>query len=210
MHRSQPRALALTASLGAALALSGCGGVMKFSDSTPISITGPAPEEPPPPPKRVEVKQDRIEINEKIQFELDKAVIRPESHNLLDEVVEVLRENVQLKKVDIIGHTSDEGADTYNQQLSEKRAKAVMEYLTSHGIDTKRLTAKGMGESEPIADNATERGKEKNRRVEFLIVEQTGASAKASEDGEKQPKKKPKKKEKSAKKSEKKTAGGTP
>jgi outer membrane protein OmpA-like peptidoglycan-associated protein len=162
--------------------LAACGGVTKFSDTTPIAVVVPAPKppEPPPPPpppkkpKRVEVKVDRIEITEKIQFELDKATIKSESHGLLNEIVDVLKENPSIKKVDIIGHTDSDGADKYNQDLSDRRAKAVLEYLTSHGIDEKRLTSKGMGESKPIADNNTAEGKEKNRRVEFLIVEQEG------------------------------------
>lgn len=173
MHRRQGRGRARAITLGVAmLAVTACGGVTKFADTTAISIKGPAIEAPPEPPKRVEVKADRIEITEKIQFELDKAIIRPESHGLLDEIVQVIRENTHIKKVDIIGHTSDEGSDVYNMSLSDKRAKAVMEYLTSHGIDKGRLNAKGLGESQPLSENTNEKNREANRRVEFLIVEQ--------------------------------------
>jgi outer membrane protein OmpA-like peptidoglycan-associated protein len=179
IQSSHGRARVGAITLAAALALTGCGGVTKFQDTTPISVSGPTPEPPPAPPppppakpKRVEVKLDRIEITEKIQFELAKATILPESHSLLDEIVEVFRENAQIKKVNIVGHTSDEGADAYNQTLSEQRAQAVLAYLTSHGIAAGRLTAKGMGETQPLAENTTEAGREKNRRVEFLIVEQ--------------------------------------
>ncbi len=167
----------LGCALGCALAfgLSACGGVTKFNDTTAIAVRGPAVEAPPPPPakpKRVEIKLDRIEITEKIQFDLDQATIKPESHDLLDEITKVFIDNPQIKKVDIIGHTSDEGADNYNKTLSEQRAKAVVAYLTSHGVAAARLTSKGMGESQPIGDNKTQDGKEMNRRVEFLIVEQ--------------------------------------
>jgi outer membrane protein OmpA-like peptidoglycan-associated protein len=204
MQRSHGRAGARAIMAGAiVLALSGCGGVMTFSDSTPIRISGPAPEKPAEPPKkrRVEVKLDRIEITEKIQFELDKAVIRPESFGLLDEIVSVLKENDHIKKVDIVGHTSDEGDERYNQQLSERRAKSVLDYLTSHGIDPARLNAKGFGESQPIASNANEAGREKNRRVEFIIVEQdTTKTVEVDEEEEKS--------KKAAKKD--KTIGGAP
>jgi len=152
-------------------ALSGCGGVIKFADSTPIAIRGPAPAVAEVP-KRVEVKADRIEITEKIQFELDKADIKSESHGLLDEIVQVMRDNPQIKKVDVNGHSDSDGADNYNMDLSARRAKAVVAYLTGHGIDAARLNSKGFGETKPIADNETSAGKEKNRRVEFLIVEQ--------------------------------------
>lgn len=180
MLQNQRHATRLVLGCAIALGLSACGGVTKFSDTTAIAVNGPAPAAPPmviPPPaaiipKRVQVLKDRIEITEKIQFDLDKATIKSESNDLLDEITKVFADNPQIKKVDIIGHTSDEGADKYNKTLSEKRAKAVVEYLTSHGIDASRLTAKGMGESKPIGDNKTEEGKEMNRRVEFLIIEQ--------------------------------------
>jgi len=152
-------------------ALGGCGGVTKIADTTPIGIRGPTPAVAEIP-KRVEVKADRIELSEKIQFALDKADIMSESHGLLDEIVQVMRDHPQIKKVDVNGHTDSDGADHYNQELSDRRAKSVVAYLTSHGIDAARLEGKGFGEAQPIADNATAAGKEKNRRVEFLIVEQ--------------------------------------
>ncbi|MFT3928024.1 MAG: OmpA family protein [Myxococcales bacterium] len=163
-------------------ALSGCGGVIKFADSTPIGIRGPAPVVAEVP-KRVEVKADRLEIGEKIQFELDKADIKPESHGLLDEIVQVLSAHPQIKKVDVNGHTDSDGADHYNMDLSDRRAKAVVAYLTSHGVDAARLTSKGFGESKPIADNSTAAGKEQNRRVEFLITEQDNGKGVLSAQG---------------------------
>jgi outer membrane protein OmpA-like peptidoglycan-associated protein len=90
-------------------------------------------------------------------------------------VVEVLQKNPQIAKLSIIGHTDSDGADTYNQQLSDKRAKAVLAYFTSHGVEAGRLTAIGKGESAPVASNDTAAGREQNRRVEFLIVEAGGA-----------------------------------
>ncbi len=177
MRKIQRRGARLAFGCAVALGLGACGGVTKFSDTTAIAVNGPAPEPPALPIgpiklKRVEIKKDRIEISEKIQFDLAMATIKSESHDLLDEITKVFADNPQIKKVDIIGHTSDEGADKYNQTLSEQRAKAVVAYLTTHGIDAARLTSKGMGESQPIGDNKTEEGKEMNRRVEFLIVEQ--------------------------------------
>lgn len=158
--------------------LSACGGVMQFADSSSLVVVGdpPAPPEPPPPPepepKRVTVTQDKIEIGEKILFDLDKATIRPESNGLLDEIVAVIRDNPQIRKIAIEGHTDSDGSDSYNLKLSDDRAKAVRTYLNEHGIEASRLTAKGFGETKPIGDNGTSKGRDDNRRVEFLIVEQ--------------------------------------
>lgn len=148
--------------------IAGCGPTT-FSDSNPLVITGtpPAPE-----PKRVEVTEDRIEIHEKIQFDFDKATIKPASHDLLNEIAQVIKDNPHIHEISIEGHTSSEGSDKYNQDLSERRAASVREYLTEHGIPEDKLTSKGWGESKPIADNETASGKEKNRRVEFVITDQ--------------------------------------
>ena len=162
-----------------ALCLGACSGTMAFSDTSSIVVAGtpaappPPPEpEPPPKPKRVEVTQDKIVITEKIQFDFNKATIKPESHGLLDEIVGVIKDNPHIKKISIEGHTDSDGSDKYNLKLSDDRAKSVQQYLTEHGIEPARLTAKGFGESKPMAPNDTDEGKEKNRRVEFLIAEQ--------------------------------------
>ena len=156
----------------------GCGGTMQFSDTSSLIVAGeppkpPEPEPPPPPePKRVEVTADKIVITEKIQFDFNKATIKPESHGLLDEIVAVIRDNSHIRKIAIEGHTDSDGSDSYNLKLSDDRAKAVQAYLVQHGIEAGRLGAKGFGETKPVGDNATDAGKEQNRRVEFLITEQ--------------------------------------
>jgi OOP family OmpA-OmpF porin len=149
-----------------------------FSDTNGIAILGsaPAPVAEPPPPepqKRVEVRENKIVINEKVQFEVDSAKILPVSHDLLNEVAKVIKEHPQIKKIEIEGHASAEGSDDHNMRLSDKRAKAVMKFLNGEGGITKgMLSAKGYGETRPIADNETEEGREKNRRVEFTITDQ--------------------------------------
>jgi OOP family OmpA-OmpF porin len=164
--------------LAAALSLVACGPT-RFEDATALTVIGDPPPPPPKPklvvekPKRVVVEDNRIVINEKIQFDLDKATIKPESDDLLQEIVKVIKENEHIKKIAIEGHTSSEGSDKHNLKLSDKRAKAVMDYLVSKGgLPKAMFTAKGFGESKPIGDESTEDGKEKNRRVEFNIVEQ--------------------------------------
>ena len=90
-------------------------------------------------------------------------------------MVEVVKDNPQIKKILIEGHASSEGDASHNLKLSDERAKAVMAYLTEHGVAKDRLSAKGFGSTQPIADNNTEVGREKNRRVDFTIVEQAAA-----------------------------------
>jgi outer membrane protein OmpA-like peptidoglycan-associated protein len=118
------------------------------------------------------VKEEKIEILQKVHFATAKAVIMPDSFSLLDQVAQVLRGHSEIKKVRVEGHTDDRGPDRANQILSEKRAQAVRDYLVKRGgIDPARLEAVGYGESRPIADNKTPEGREANRRVEFTILE---------------------------------------
>jgi len=183
MHLS--RSLLTSVTVFAAFQVMACGPTL-FEDATALQVVGdpprlPAPPPPPPPepepepepPKRVVVEDNRIVINEMIQFDLDKATIKPESDSLLQEIAKVIKENPHIKKIAIEGHTSSEGSDRHNLKLSGQRAKAVMDWLVKNGGMVKEMfTAKGFGETKLIADEATEAGKEKNRRVEFNIVEQ--------------------------------------
>ena len=116
------------------------------------------------------MKDDHIEIREKIQFQKSKADILPESHNLLDEIVSVIQSNPDITKIAIEGHTSSEGSEDFNRDLSRRRAQAVLKYLTDKGVAADRLTSNGFGPDRPIASNDTEADREKNRRVEFNIT----------------------------------------
>ena len=159
--------------------LAGCSGQVAFQGTTPIAVSAAAPAAAPPPPPppqdpppRVEVRDNHIDIHEKIQFEYDKATIKSESSSLLDEIVDVIKKNPQIKKIEVEGHASSDGEPNHNRQLSADRAKAVMTYLTKHGIAQNELVSKGFGADRPIGDNNTAEGREANRRVEFLILEQ--------------------------------------
>lgn len=158
--------------LTGALLLAACGGTIEFQDKSALTIAGKGPAEPKPEKKRVEVKSDKIEISEKIQFAKASAEILHESDSLLDEIVQVVKENPKIEKISIEGHTSSEGNADFNKKLSKDRAKAVLDYLVSHGIDAGRLESKGFGPDKPLAPNDTEDNREKNRRVEFRIVKQ--------------------------------------
>jgi OmpA-OmpF porin, OOP family len=102
-----------------------------------------------------------------INFDVDKASIKPESMGILNNVAEILRNNPQLK-FEIQGHTDNTGNATHNLSLSQQRAEAVRNQLIQMGIEDGRLTAKGLGDTKPIADNSTMEGKANNRRVEFV------------------------------------------
>jgi len=102
-----------------------------------------------------------------ILFDLNSAVIRPESNPVLDDVLKLLQSESSWK-LTIEGHTDSSGGDAINQPLSLKRADAVKAYLVAAGIDSTRLQTKGYGASKPVADNATELGRAQNRRVELI------------------------------------------
>jgi outer membrane protein OmpA-like peptidoglycan-associated protein len=102
-----------------------------------------------------------------ILFDTGKAVIRPESAPIVAEIVKVLRENAGLKLA-VEGHTDNVGGAAANQKLSEERAKAVVAAIVKQGIDSKRLSSAGFGQQRPVAENGTEEGRAKNRRVELV------------------------------------------
>jgi outer membrane protein OmpA-like peptidoglycan-associated protein len=105
-----------------------------------------------------------------IFFETNSFELKPESTVELNKILQFMNDNLNLK-IEISGHTDNVGGDAINQKLSENRAKAVVDYLTSKGISTARLISKGYGKTQPIANNSTEEGRALNRRTEFKIIE---------------------------------------
>ena len=108
-------------------------------------------------------------ILKNIFFDFDKATLRPESASELERLAKLLND-VPTLQIEISGHTDNKGSDDYNQKLSHKRARSVVENLISKGISGGRLEYKGYGESEPIASNDTEEGRQLNRRTEFKVL----------------------------------------
>lgn len=159
------------------VAATGCTSTVVFSGDGPIAIAGQAkvPEIKMNAKKmKAKFSEKKIEIDEKVQFEVNRADIKSESHTLLADVAQVMKEHPEVTLLAIEGHASSDGDDNQNLILSDARSKAVMAYLMTQGIDAKRMRAEGFGEKRPIADNNTEEGREKNRRVEFNIVEKNG------------------------------------
>lgn len=102
-----------------------------------------------------------------ILFDLDQATLKAESVKQLQDVIELLKQNPGLK-LEVQGHTDDQGADDYNLKLSRRRAETVVTYLGLFGIDAQRLVPEGYGESKPVAPNSNADGRAKNRRVELV------------------------------------------
>jgi outer membrane protein OmpA-like peptidoglycan-associated protein len=102
-----------------------------------------------------------------INFDTNKATVKPDSKPIIDEMVTLLKGNPDLK-VSVEGHTDSTGTPAKNKTLSQERAQSVVNALVGAGIDKKRLNAVGWGQDNPIADNRTEEGKAKNRRVEIV------------------------------------------
>ncbi len=106
-----------------------------------------------------------------ITFETDKDVIRKSSESILNQALKVLNDFPDVR-LEVQGHTDDQGDDEYNMDLSQRRTESVVRWFVEHGIDEGRFEPHGFGESKPIADNATSSGRAQNRRVEFQLIDQ--------------------------------------
>jgi outer membrane protein OmpA-like peptidoglycan-associated protein len=124
-----------------------------------------------------------------INFEVDKAFIPDVNKPLLDRAAEIMTAVPDMELM-IIGHTDSQASDAYNMELSRDRAESVKEYLVSKGVDASKLQTKGMGETDPIADNSTEQGRFRNRRIEFtvydesMVADNNGIAVTAGNDGD--------------------------
>jgi outer membrane protein OmpA-like peptidoglycan-associated protein len=114
---------------------------------------------------------DQIALNmpSGITFDVNSAAIKGDFYGPLDQVSTTLMEYPKTA-IDVVGHASSDGDDTYNQTLSERRANSVSSYLMNSGVQAVRLNSFGMGETQPIADNSTQAGRAANRRVEILLT----------------------------------------
>jgi outer membrane protein OmpA-like peptidoglycan-associated protein len=113
-----------------------------------------------------------VTMPSQVTFATDSAPIQPQFYSALNSVAQTLQEYPS-SYVDIVGHTDNTGEDAYNQRLSESRARAVADHLISRGVNPARVASYGQGESQPVASNETEAGRQANRRVELLITPAT-------------------------------------
>lgn len=145
-------------------------GYLFFSENFPLS------QKAPDSTYNIDIPLQPIEANasivlKNIFFDFNKYDLKPESTFELDNIYELLKENPTLK-IQISGHTDNIGKATDNMTLSNNRAQAVVKYLVGKGIEPQRLTFKGYGATQPVADNTTEEGRAKNRRTELKVISQ--------------------------------------
>ncbi|WP_317201013.1 outer membrane protein OmpA [Janthinobacterium sp.] len=134
-----------------------------------VAAPAPAPAARPVAPVAVAPISEKVSFAADAFFDFDKAVLKPEGKSKLDDLSSKLG-GINLEVIIAVGHTDSVGTDTYNQKLSIRRAEAVKAYLVSKGIETNRVYTEGKGEKQPVADNKSAAGREKNRRVEIEVV----------------------------------------
>ncbi len=150
----------------------GCDGVP--APAAPV-VPVPAPAQaapapaPAPAPVIVAPATEKVSFAADAFFDFDKAVLKPEGKAKLDDLADKVK-GLTLEVVIAVGHTDAKGTDAYNQKLSVKRAEAVKSYLTGKGIEASRVYTEGKGKAQPVADNKTDAGRAKNRRVEIEVV----------------------------------------
>jgi OOP family OmpA-OmpF porin len=153
-----------------ATGVQGCDGVPAPTAPAPVAApAAPAAAPAPAPVVPVAPATEKVSFAADAFFDFDKATLKPEGKAKLDDLSDKVK-GITLEVIIAVGHTDSVGADAYNQKLSEKRAQAVKEYLTSKGTDASRVYVEGKGEKQPVADNKSADGRAKNRRVEIEVV----------------------------------------
>lgn len=137
--------------------------------NTPIDHHGcPMPQYPAASVKPEPAQSEVITLSDDVLFAFNQSDLTPTAKSRLDALMSKF-EDADVVSIKVIGHTDSVGSDAYNQALSERRASSVAEYLLSQGVVPNKVTSEGKGESQPIADNETEAGRAKNRRVDLHI-----------------------------------------
>lgn len=138
--------------------------------NTPVDNRGCPIPQYPATVKPVEPQSEVITLSDQgeVLFAFDSAQLTPAAQEQLVGLMDKLK-NADVLSIKVVGHTDSQGTDAYNQALSERRASSVAAFLLEQGLAPDKLTSQGMGESQPVADNASEEGRAKNRRVELVI-----------------------------------------
>ena len=138
----------------------------------PVTLASPPPAPAPPVPVVTETSPAHKALAvaaRSISFEASSAVLTAPSIKVLEQTVQILRDNPTLR-LEIAGHTDSSGDPQQNRQISQQRAEEVMKYLIDHGITADRLHAQGYGADRPLTSNTTPEGRAQNRRVEFNLL----------------------------------------
>ena len=134
-------------------------------------VPGPPDNDGCPKQKFIVVTKEKIELKQKVHFATDKSTIYPDSFPMLQEVADVLKGNPAIH-VRIEGHTDSRGSLKHNMKLSQARAESVRSFMAVQGVPAAQMESQGFGPTQPIDDNRTARGRENNRRTEFIITAQ--------------------------------------
>lgn len=143
-------------------------GLVACGAPAPHAEEAPAHHDHAADPLEVELRANRIVINHQIQFEHDSATLLEESHPILDRVAAILTGHEEIIRVQVQGHSSTDGEEAHNQELSAARAASVADYLREQGV-TQEVTSQGYGETYPLCHEETPECAETNRRVEFFV-----------------------------------------
>ncbi len=181
------------AGLGLAFSVGACSVDAHVGSTPPPKAPEPAPPPPPAPvvpapvpvvkpvPKMVMVKNvnmegNRVKIPGELEFDVDKATLKttPQSLEILSTLTEFMKQNAQVTKLRVEGHTDNTGKPEHNQVLAQERADAVVKYLSEKGVEKSRLVGIGYGAAKPLVDNDTPDHKAMNRRTEFHVAEIDG------------------------------------
>ncbi|MGJ7514637.1 OmpA family protein [Pseudomonas baetica] len=137
--------------------------------NTPVEHHGcPQPQYPASEKPAEPVQPEVITLSNDVFFGFNQSDLTPTAQSELDSIMGKLLD-ADVTSIKVVGHTDSVGADAYNQALSERRASSVAQYLLSQGVAANKLTSEGKGETQPVADNETEEGRAKNRRVELHL-----------------------------------------
>ena len=147
-----------------------CVKTQRWSKDFPCREAKPVAKAELPPP-------EKITLSGAVLFDFNKATLRPEGQRELAKAVDSIKEKLSAyavgqRQITVTGHTDSVGSDAYNQKLSERRAVAVADFMVDRGVDARIIRARGAGEGEPIASNATDEGRQQNRRVEIVYQAQ--------------------------------------
>lgn len=142
-------------------------GVVDSQDKCP-TVAGSPTNNGCPVEVTKEVKETMTTAMQNVQFETGKSALKNTSFSVLDQLASIMQQHPEYR-LKIEGHTDNVGAEASNQRLSQARATTCLNYLVSKGISASRITATGFGSTRPVADNATKEGRDRNRRVEFIV-----------------------------------------
>ena len=146
----------------------------------PAPAPAPAPEPTPPPAQHAEahLNNGHITLEHQITFDTDSDHIQEEqSSTVLNDLVALIRENTQIRRIRIEGHTDTRGDARHNQDLSERRAQAIAAYLRAHGFENIQFETVGYGATQPLCQENADSCHDRNRRVEFTITDPASTPA---------------------------------